>query len=325
MKRENWVFIGNWKKIPNELSKPSSIAIGNFDGVHLGHQKVIKKMLEEAQKDQLLPIALTFNPHPLKVLKPQEAPPLITSLEEKIRILKLLGVKNIIVLDFEEALFNLSPEEFVKEILLGKLKAKFVVVGENFRFGKNRVGDVNALCELGEKWGFRAFIQPSVILEGMPVSSTRIRRIIREGNMKEAWKLLGRPFKIVGKVIYGRKRGKRLGFPTANINPETELIPRRGVYAVFVEAEESLFRGVMNIGFNPTFDDKTLSLEVHILNFNRDIYGERLGIYFIERLRDEKRFANIEELKKAIKRDLECAESILEWDVLSLFYSYFSV
>ncbi len=325
MKRENWVFIGNWKKIPNELSKPSSIAIGNFDGVHLGHQKVIKKMLEEAQKDQLLPIALTFNPHPLKVLKPQEAPPLITSLEEKIRILKLLGVKNIIVLDFEEALFNLSPEEFVKEILLGKLKAKFVVVGENFRFGKNRVGDVNALCELGEKWGFRAFIQPSVILEGMPVSSTRIRRIIKEGNIKEAWKLLGRPFKIVGKVIYGKKRGKRLGFPTANINPETELIPRRGVYAVFVEAEESLFRGVMNIGFNPTFDDKTLSLEVHILNFNRDIYGKRLGIYFIERLRDEKRFANIEELKKAIKRDLECAEGILEWDVLSLFYSYFSV
>ncbi len=324
MIKEKGYFHGNWKEIPEELFEATSIAIGNFDGVHLGHQKLIKKAIQEAENRNLTSIALTFEPHPLKVLKPDVSPLLLLPLSEKIRIIKFLGIDYIVVLNFSEEFSSLSPEKFAKEVLSERLKAKFVVVGENFRFGKNREGDKKDLVNLGKKLGFDAFIQPAVIIKGLPVSSTRIRRILKEGRIEEAWKLLGRPFKIVGKVIKGKGRGKKLGFPTANINVENELIPKTGVYAVFVEIDEKLLRGVMNIGYNPTFGEEKLSVEVHILDFNEEIYEKKIGVYLIKRLRNESRFANINELIKAIKRDVECAKRILEWDMLSLFYSYFS-
>lgn len=320
---EESCFRGSWKDIPDTLFEKTSVAIGNFDGVHLGHQRLIKDALNAAEEKGLTPVALTFEPHPLKVLKPEAAPLLLSPLSEKVRIIRFLGMKHVVVLNFSEELFSLSPEEFAEEVLLRKLKAKFVVVGENFRFGKNREGDRERLVALGKRLGFEVFIQPPVISDGLPVSSTRIRRILKHGKVEEAWKLLGRPFKITGKVVKGEGRGRGLGFPTANVDAENELIPKTGVYAVFVEAEGRLLKGVANIGYNPTFGGEKLSIEAHIFDFSEDLYGKKIGIYLIKRLRSESRFANVNELIKAIERDVKCAKRILEWEVLSFFYSYF--
>ena len=307
----NSIKVLSWSEL--EESTPTSIAIGNFDGVHLGHQALIKKCLENAEKHRLKPLVLTFYPHPMKVLGKKERL-ILTPLEEKVRLIRLYGIEHVIVLQFSRELSLMEPEEFIEEVLVKRLKCKALTVGENFRFGRDRKGDTETLDSASKTWNFLFTPVSQVVLDGIPVSSTRIRRLIREGRVERAAKFLGRPYKVVGKVVSGKGRGKRLGFPTANIDPENEIIPKNGVYAAFAHVKSALMKSVVNIGKKPTFGDEELTIEAHIIGLDEDLYGERIGLYFVARLRDEKKFGSIEELAQAISRDRERGATLLEWD-----------
>ncbi len=310
-----------WEEV--ESGEELSLAIGNFDGVHRGHQALIEKAIELAREKELTPAVLTFHPHPIKVLKGPQRHMTLTPLAEKLRLIRLYGIEKIFVLKFSPSLYNLTPQEFVTEVLVKRLKAKAVVVGDNFRFGKNRTGDIVTLRRLSKVYGFTFYPYPQVHVDGMPVSSTRIRRMIREGKIEVAARMLGRPYKLVGKVVKGRGRGRGLGFPTANIEPENEVIPRNGVYACFAEVEGGLWKAVVNVGTNPTFEDKSFSVEAHIIGFDRDIYGKPFGLYFVRRLRDEVKFDTVEKLKEAIDRDKRFGEEFLQWERLCVGFSSF--
>ncbi len=301
----------SWKEVSSEGE--TALAVGNFDGVHLGHQSLIKKALEFAEAKNLTPAVLTFHPHPLKVFK-REKFLTLTPVEEKQRLIKLYGIQRVYLLKFDEELYNLSAREFVEEVLVGRLKCKALVVGENFRFGRKREGDVKLLQKLSRIYGFEFFAHPVIHINDMHISSTRIRRFLREGRVEEAARLLGRPYKLIGRVIKGQGRGKSLGFPTANLECENEVIPRNGVYACFAEVKGSLMKSVVNIGCTPTFGGEEITIEAHIIGLNEDIYGNRVGLYFIKRLREERKFGSIEELKAAIKRDRDFGEEFLQWE-----------
>lgn len=311
------VFKGKWSDIPDDFKSPAVVVIGNFDGVHKGHQNLVKTCLEKASELGCEAVALTFYPHPMKVF--DKYVQLLLPLNEKIRLLRLYGIQKIVVLEFEPSLYNLFPKDFVVEVLLKRLRARAVVVGENFRFGKGRCGDIHTFIEMGNKFGFEVCICSTVIVDGMPVSSTRIRRLLREGKVEDTWRLLGRPFKLVGKVIEGRKRGRKLGFPTANLDPQNEVIPKNGVYAGFADLGSSLRKCVINVGVKPTFCEKILTVEAYILDFHENLYGREIGLYFVKRLRDEKKFVNVEELKEAIEEDIKCSRELLDWDLLSVY------
>ncbi|MEO0278940.1 MAG: riboflavin biosynthesis protein RibF, partial [candidate division WOR-3 bacterium] len=209
------------------------------------------------------------------------------------------------------------PSTFLDDVVIGKLRALIVVVGEDFRFGSGRKGDVKYMRQYLKTYGVYVEDVPQVSFGDVPVSSTRIRRLIREGKVEVAWQMLGRPYKVIGAVVRGKGRGRIIGFPTANIVPENEVIPKDGVYAVFVDLGDSLYKGVANIGNNPTFGDVERSLEIHLLGFFGDLYGARIGVYFARRLRGEKKFGTIEELKDAIRKDIFAMRSCLEWESLS--------
>ena len=299
------------------FDRECAVAIGNFDGVHIGHQALLKKVQELANKAGAIPVALTFHPHPLKVFRKGTREHFcLTPLEEKVRLLHVYGAKRVVVLEFNEALYTLTAKDFVKKVLLERLKAKAVVVGQNFRFGLGREGDVALMRTLAAEFGFEFYAHESVMWEGVPVSSTRIRRVLRQGDVKSASAMLGRPYKVIGRVVTGEGRGKLLGFPTANVEPENEVIPQNGVYATLVDIGGSLYKGVTNIGMKPTFNYTKLTVETHILDFDRDIYGERIGLFFIERLRDEMKFDSIDMLKRAIERDVKRGRKLLEWELI---------
>ncbi len=307
----NSIKVLSWKEV--EEASPTSIAIGNFDGVHLGHQALIRRCLRNAEEKGLKPVVLTFYPHPMKVLGKRERL-ILTPLEEKVRLIGLYGIDNVIVLNFSKELYLMEPEEFIEEVLVKRLKCKALTVGENFRFGRDRRGDIKTLHSASRIHGFLFTPVPHIVLDGIPVSSTRIRRLIREGKVERAAQFLGRPYKIVGRVVPGKGRGKGLGFPTANIDAENEIIPKNGVYAAFAHVRNALMKSVVNIGKKPTFGDEELTVEAHIIGFNENLYGERVGLYFVLRLRDEKKFGSIEELIQAISKDREKGAALLEWD-----------
>ncbi len=294
---------------------PTSVAVGNFDGVHKGHQALVKKAKEFAKKDGLLCIALTFHPHPLKVFG-REKRLIITHLEEKVRLLKAYGADRVYVLKFDSELSNMAPETFVEEVLHKRLNCKALVVGQNFKFGRERSGNVETLKRLSTRYGFTFFAHPQVLVDGVPVSSTRVRRLVREGKVEEAARLLGRPYKVEGEVVKGKGRGKGLGFPTANVEPFNEVIPKNGVYAALVDLDSSLHKAVVNIGLKPTFGEEDYTIEAHILDFERDLYGKRVGIHFAFRLRAEKKFDNIEQLREAIGKDVERGRELLQWECI---------
>lgn len=291
--------------------KNSVVTLGNFDGVHRGHQELIRMIIARARETGGLSAVVTFRPHPLKVLAPEKCPPLISIYEEKIRLLEELGIDLLVKIPFTVDFSEMSPRDFVKDILAGLLGAKEIFVGFNYRFGRGREGNIESLRRLGEEFGFTVREVEQISLDGEPVSSTKIRQLLKRGEVEHAARLLGRLYGITGVVVKGDGRGRTLGFPTANVAPKHAIIPPNGVYAVKVLARERTYHGIVNIGIRPTFDTKRLAIEAHVFDFNEDLYGEEITVYFVHRIREEKKFQNAEALVRQITLDIVAAREIL--------------
>ena len=291
------------------------ITIGNFDGVHIGHQALFHEVIERAETIGGTAVAMTFEPHPIRVLKQNGHPPLITLYEQKIELMSAVGLDVLIALPFTMEFASWTAERFVQELLVDRIGAKAIVVGHDYTFGKGREGNVDLLKSYGEKLGFEVNVLDwiSAPKNGIGrISSTRVRDLVKEGRMEDAQKLLGRHYQIRGVVERGRNRGgKLLGFPTANIQLADELCPKTGIYAVTAEVQGQKYKAVANIGYSPTFDDHRFTVEVYILDFDRNIYGEKIRVNFIQRLRDEKKFSSLTELSDQIGKDVQQAREIL--------------
>ena len=309
----------------DEITEPYNravVTIGNFDGVHLGHQALFHEVVERADAINGTSVAMTFEPHPLRVLKQNNHPPLITIYEQKVELIARAQMDVLVCVPFTHEFAALSPREFVEDILLRKIGMQAIVVGGDYSFGRNREGNLGMLRTFGELFDFEViladWIKTNRSLSGR-ISSTRIREMVIDGRVDEVQPLLGRFYQIRGEVAHGRNRGgKLLGFPTANINLQDELCPKTGVYAVTVECLDRKFQGVANIGYSPTFDDHIFTVEVHILDFDDTIYGQKIRVNFIKRIRDEIRFSSLDELSNAIRDDVETARKLLpEFDSMT--------
>jgi riboflavin kinase/FMN adenylyltransferase len=288
------------------------ITIGSFDGIHLAHKALFEETKKLANLLNVKPIVVSFDPHPRTVLFPESNLKLLTTLEEKLYLLSLLEIENLVLIPFTKTLSELSHDLFVQEYIVDKIKAKGIIVGFNFRFGKFRKGDVDYLNKVAKKYNFIVKAIPPVMLNGVIISSSAIRNLIEKGNIESANELLGRPYLIMGKVIKGKGRGKEIGYPTANLEVSPlKLLPPSGVYAVWVLLNGEKLKGALNIGKRPTFGEKEISIEVHIFNFNKNIYGKTLKIEIIKRIRDEKKFPSIENLKIQIEKDCKLIDEIL--------------
>ena len=297
-----------------EPIKRAVITIGNFDGVHIGHQALFHEVVEKAEAIDGTSVAMTFEPHPLRVLKQNNHPPLITLYEQKAELIERSGIDVLICVPFTLEFAALSAEQFVRDLLVQKIGIKAIVVGEDYRFGKNREGNIDLLNSFGIKYGFEVIVAgwiKSARALAERISSTKIRELVTDGRMEQAEKMLGRNYQIRGKVVTGRDRGgKLLGIPTANLNLNDELCPKTGIYAVTVECKGNQHQGVANIGYSPTFEDHVFTVEVHILDFSDNLYGTNIRINFIKRIRDEIKFSNISELIEQIKLDIAVAREI---------------
>ena len=290
----------------------SCVTIGNFDGVHKGHQRLIELACSRAKARGLVSVVVTFDPHPLQVLRKDNTPPFITLTEQKIELISQYGPQVCLLLEFTMDMARLSPEEFVRNYLLDGLNMKEMIIGYDYHLGKGRAGNFETLTELGAKYGFTVDRLDPVTVENAIVSSTRIRDLVQAGNVWPARPLLGRFYQVKGEVVHGMDRGgKLLGFPTANLKLVDELFPKPGVYAIWVEVDGAVHMGVANIGKNPTFGNDALSVEAHILDFSGDIYGSDIRVHFVQRIRDEKKFNGIDELKARISTDIDLGRQIL--------------
>jgi riboflavin kinase/FMN adenylyltransferase len=291
------------------------VTIGNFDGVHLGHQALFRKVIEKARLLNGRAIAITFEPHPVRVLKQNGLPPLITIYERKVELIAGMGLDVLICIQFTPEFAALSPESFVVDLLVRRIGMKAIVVGEDYTFGKNRGGDLGLLQAYARQFDFEVITVGEIqTLNSIAerISSTKIRDLIMEGEVDMARRLLGRSYQIRGAVVTGRNRGRRqLGFPTANIRMENELCPKTGIYAVMVKYGDISYPGVANIGYSPTYNDRQFTIEVHLMDFSGDLYGKHLRVNFVKRLRDEKRFGNPAELSAQIRKDVMKARKIL--------------
>jgi len=289
------------------------LTIGNFDGVHRGHLALFEKVKTRAAAIGGQSAVMTFDPHPLRVMKPGNGPPLITPTEQKLKLVEQAGIEVIFCIPFNKTFAAISAEAFVKEILVGRVGIRELVVGYDYSFGHNRRGNIAMLREMGRDLGFIVHVVEPVRVQDTLVSSTMIRRLVEQGDLATTRILLGRNYQISGTVIKGKNRGGRLlGFPTANLRPVDALIPKRGVYAVTVLADDRLYEGVTNIGFNPTFGDEALSVETHLLDFSGDLVGKTIQVNFIQRLRDEMTYPNVEALSAQIAQDIIEARRLLK-------------
>ena len=298
----------------NELAAPlpnAVVTIGNFDGVHLGHREIFRRLVGRARELGGVSVVYTFVPHPLKVLAPERAPRLINTYAEKERLIEASCIDVLICAPFTPETATLSADRFVEEILVKKIGVRHLVVGYDYAFGRNREGNAEFLRQKGEELGFEVEVLGPITGHGETYSSTRIRQMLTDGEVSGVVALLGRHFTLEGEVIHGAKRGGKLGFPTANLCTEKEILPKPGVYAVKVRRGDKVFDGVVNIGCNPTFCNEGISVEVHLLDFHEQIYGETLRLYFVKRLRDEMLFPTPEELSRAIEADIAGARKIL--------------
>jgi len=290
------------------------LTIGNFDGVHIAHQKIISQVVAEARERGGRSVVMTFEPHPQKFFHPEKKPfYLITTLDEKLELMSRLGVDTAIVVNFTAEFAKFSANEFICSIIWGMLKPGKILIGHDNTFGRGKEGKPAYVKQLGEKLGFDVEIIEAVCLEGVVVSSTAVRNAVGEGDMRLAGMLLGRPYSLEGTVVEGVKRGREIGFPTANVEPRKELLPGTGVYATVLEVDNVKYDSVTNIGFNPTFtDQKILSIESHVFDLEKEIYGKVVKLYFLERLRGEKKFADVQDLIDQIANDIEKARGILK-------------
>ena len=304
-------IITDLSEISNSL-KNVVLTIGNFDGVHIGHQALFNQVIKKAESIDGTSVVITFEPHPIRVIKSNKHFPLITLYEQKVELIGATGVDTLICIPFTREFAAIPARTFVKKILCDKLGMKAIVVGQDYSFGRKREGDIFLLKEMAVAHGFDVIISEWIDLEGGRISSTEIRNLVREGGVEEAKKLLGRYYQVRGTVIRGRDRGGRLlGFPTANLTLYDELCPKGGVYAVTVEYQDTTYQGVANIGYSPTFDNGEFSVEVHILDFDQNIYERPIRVNFIRRLRGEKKFPGPEALSEQISLDIEKARELL--------------
>jgi len=303
--------ISDTKQIIKPLKNPV-LSIGNFDGVHKGHLALFDKARERAKYIGGQSAIITFHPHPMNFMKPENKPALITPTQQKLRLIKGAGIDVIYCLAFTKQFAAISARDFVHDILIDKIGVKEMVVGYDCTFGHRREGNISFLQDMGNRLGFAVHVVEPISIDGTLVSSTSIRKLVREGNLTKSKKLLGRDYQICGIVVKGRNRGGRvLGFPTANLELIDELTPKKGVYAVKVFIDGQSYNGLINIGHNPTFGKGPFSVETHILDFSGDLLGRTIKIDFIERLRAEKHFKTIEDLKTQICQDVIQAKKIL--------------
>ena len=284
------------------------VTLGNFDGIHLGHQRIFEKVIGEAKRINGESVVITFDPHPLKILYPEQCPPLLTSFKKKMMLIEKTGIEKVLCIPFTRAFAEISPLEFVQQVLAERVKAKKIIVGYNYRFGRGKTGNVETLKSYCQLFNVEVEVVSALTVDGIIVSSSKIRELLKEGEVEKASTLLGKDYPVIGRVIEGARRGHLLGFPTANLEVSDELYPKPGVYAVGVEWHDQLFHGVANIGFNPTFDPKVFSIEVYILNFDQNIYGDEIQVSFRRRIRDEIRFNSPSDLIDQIKQDVEWAK-----------------
>ena len=293
-----------------KIKKGSVLTIGNFDGVHIGHRKIIDQLLKEAKAFKLKPVVITFDPHPAKLLKQRGRVLMLSSLQHRLRLLEELGVELCVVIDFNRKFIEKDAESFLRDLLVNKLNMKKLVIGDKFSFGRERLKNAASLRSISKKLGFQVRIIRSKRYKSAAISSSVIRHLIEKGKLNIASRLLARPVSVLGTVIHGRKRGRIIGFKTANIDPHHEAIPPSGVYAVYSRIGKSNYRSVLNIGTRPTFNEKDPSIEAHIFGINRDLYGKVIEVSFVKKIRPEKKFENEDILRAQIIKDSIIAKKL---------------
>ncbi|MEO5656518.1 MAG: bifunctional riboflavin kinase/FAD synthetase [Nitrospiria bacterium] len=303
------------RRLPTDPLPTPLVAIGNFDGVHLGHQAIIRRAVDGARAVTGTSVVLTFDPHPVSVLRPEMPFALLTTLDQKLDVMTALGVEVVVALPFTPEFARRSAEQFVREDLGERLGAREVYVGRNFAFGKGREGGVEALQRFGESFGMQVVIQPPIMVDGTMVSSSTIRGLLRDGRVADAATLLGRPHRLDGTVAHGEGRGRELGYPTANILPGLQMLPKVGIYAALIDdltTGERALHGVVYLGSQPTFGPHELQLEVHLFGASVSRYGHRFRVAFMDWIRGEERFATPDALVAQIARDVAAARAALE-------------
>ncbi len=286
------------------------LTIGNFDGVHRGHQSVLRQLQLKAKELGLPSCVMVFEPQPLEFFSPSTAPARISRLRDKYHAMESLGIDRLICVKFDRHFAQLSADDFIKHVLVGKLNVRFLVVGDDFRFGIKRCGDFSLLCQAGEKYGFQVLSTDTLLHDEQRVSSTLLREALKAGNMDHVRRMLGQPYTIHGRVAHGAKLGRTIGFPTANIHLKRLVVPLQGVFAVIVDVDNQKYTAVANIGFRPTVNGTRSQLEVHLFDFNGNLYGKRLQIEVCHKLRDEQKFESFAALQAQITED---ARQAREW------------
>jgi riboflavin kinase/FMN adenylyltransferase len=288
--------------------KRTVVTIGNFDGVHLGHQQILRGAIDRANATDSMSAVLTFFPHPARVLRPEHAPALLMTLPQRLQAFQCFGMEAALVLPFSHELAKVSAEDFVRRFLVDTLRARTVMVGGNFRFGHKQAGDVGLLVNLGQRWDFEVLVIPPVVLDGVVVSSTAVRSAVREGRMDEAARLLGHPFELAGEIKTGTGQGRKLVVPTLNLATEQECLPKNGVYATENVVGSKTYRSATNVGVRPTFDGHRLAIESHLFDFSDSLTSGPMEVRFCKRLRDEQKFSGPEALREQVLRDISDAE-----------------
>lgn len=304
------VYLNEVERVPNTV-----LTVGTFDGVHAGHRVLMNTVLRKAEERNARSVIVTFDPHPREIINPGDAGiKLLTTLQERREVLEELGIDTLLVIPFDRDFSLLTAEEFIRDIIYTKVGVSEFVIGYDHHFGRDREGTIETVERLGKKLDFESYVVSKQEVGDQTVSSTAIRNAIsEEGNMRKAARMLRRRYRLSGAVVHGDKRGKEIGFPTANIHPldERKIIPRQGVYAVKATVEGKQWGGMMNIGVRPTFDGEGQTLEVHLFEFDQDIYGKTIEIQFVERIRDEKEFEGVEQLIEQLNKDKSSAQKIL--------------
>ncbi|TNE52147.1 MAG: bifunctional riboflavin kinase/FAD synthetase [Deltaproteobacteria bacterium] len=304
-------FYSGYRCLPATQQR-TILTIGNFDGVHRGHREIIEKVQANAQTHQLSSLVYTFQPHPLKVLVPKRAPALLNTHIQKREILDAMGIDILVEEPFNRDFASLSPEQFVNDVLVERMRAHTIFVGYDFTFGRGGKAGVQKLQELASRVGVEVHEVPPLSFEGIVASSSKVREFVAEGNMEKAQLLLGRPFFLHGQVVQGFQRGRELGFPTANLSTSQEMMPAHGVYACWVDTSQGMFPAVTNVGIRPTFhDNSALSVESHLLDFEGDLYDSILRVHFVGRVRSEQSFSSAQALRKQIELDIGKARAML--------------
>jgi riboflavin kinase/FMN adenylyltransferase len=285
--------------------KGAAVTIGNFDGVHLGHQQILHTVLDRARRTNVLAAVLTFYPHPATVLRPADAPALLETLEQRLAAIGDAGIDAALVVRFDAELANVAAEDFVRRFLLDTMGAQTVLVGGNFRFGHRGAGDVKLLGQLGQRWGFAVEVVPPVVANGVVVSSTAIRAAIRAGDVDEARRMLGRPYALEGEIRSGTGQGRKLVVPTLNLATQQEVLPRNGVYATEAIVEGKTYLAATNVGMRPTFDGARITIESFLFDFSDTLSSGKLEVRFWHRLRDERKFSSPAELREQVLKDID--------------------